>query len=325
MSLERYDRVKQTTSTTGTGSYSLNGTVDGFDTFSSRLSTGSVVEYCCTDGTDYEVGEGTFASGGLSRDTILQSSNGDAAVNWGSGDKDIFITLPASRLYTTDTTVTVNLDEDAIAAVFRAYASQTANIAEWQDSGGAALVVIDKDGNVGIGADNLTNELQIERSGMCSVKVKSDTDTITFTIERGATNKYAAHSFMTNGSFRWSIGMDNDGTDNFYIGDNLFATKKYLKFDRSTTNIALPNDNSKLFFGAGEDASIYYDGSDLIINTQEVGSGNLVLNGDLVLNSYTDATRPSPGVAGRIIWNTDDGIPNFDNGTNWVLADGTTT
>ena len=48
-------------------------------------------------------------------------------------------------------------------------------------------------------------------------------------------------------------------------------------------------------------------------------------NGDLVAQSYTDGTRPSPGSPGRVIWNTDDGKPNWDNGTNWVLSDGTTT
>lgn len=47
--------------------------------------------------------------------------------------------------------------------------------------------------------------------------------------------------------------------------------------------------------------------------------------GDRVLTSYTNATRPTVGVAGRIIFNTDDGQLNIDDGTNWTLPDGTTT
>jgi hypothetical protein len=46
---------------------------------------------------------------------------------------------------------------------------------------------------------------------------------------------------------------------------------------------------------------------------------------DVLLPTYTNATRPAPGTAGRLIFNSDDGQINIDDGTNWTLPDGTTT
>lgn len=99
MALVLDDRVKESTPTVGTGSYGLNGAVTGFQAFSAALSDGDTTYYCVTDGVDWEVGIGTYASTGdeIARTTILSSSNSGSAVSWGSGDKDIFVTLPASK------------------------------------------------------------------------------------------------------------------------------------------------------------------------------------------------------------------------------------
>ena len=94
------DRIKETTTTTSTGTYTLGGAVSGFETFTANLSNGDTTYYCCTDGTDFEVGLGTFASSGttLARTTIISSSNSNNAVNWSSGSRDIFCTLPGSKV-----------------------------------------------------------------------------------------------------------------------------------------------------------------------------------------------------------------------------------
>lgn len=98
MALVVADRVKETTTTTGTGTYTLAGAVDGFQSFAA-IGNGNTCYYACSDGSDYEVGIGTFTLAGttLARTAILESSNSDAAVNWGAGTKDIFVTLPASK------------------------------------------------------------------------------------------------------------------------------------------------------------------------------------------------------------------------------------
>lgn len=99
--MQFFDRVQQTTATTGTGTYTLSASAaDGFVAISSRYADGAEVPYCCTDDTDFEVGVGTYTASGntLSRDTILASSNSGAAVSWGSGDKKLFVTLPAAAV-----------------------------------------------------------------------------------------------------------------------------------------------------------------------------------------------------------------------------------
>ena len=99
MALVLKDRVKETTTTTGTGTYTLGGAVTGFQSFTSVLSNADTTYYCCTDGTNFEVGLGTFTSSGttLARTTVLESSNSNNAVNWTSGTRDIFITQPAEK------------------------------------------------------------------------------------------------------------------------------------------------------------------------------------------------------------------------------------
>jgi len=94
------DRVKETSTTTGTGTFTLAGAATGFQSFS-VIGNGNSTYYCIVDSSAgaWEVGIGTYTSSGttLSRDTILESSNSGSAVNFGSGNKDVFVTYPAER------------------------------------------------------------------------------------------------------------------------------------------------------------------------------------------------------------------------------------
>ena len=94
------DRVQETFTTTGTGSISLGGAVAGYQAFSAVLSNSGTCYYAATDGTNWEIGLGTYATSGdvLARTTILASSNAGSAVNWAAGTKSIWLTLPASAI-----------------------------------------------------------------------------------------------------------------------------------------------------------------------------------------------------------------------------------
>ena len=96
------DRVKETSTTTGTGTFDLAGAEIGFESFVSGVGDGNQTYYAISnDGTaEFEVGFGTVtdaATDTLSRDTIISSSNSDALVDFSAGTKTVFCTLPASR------------------------------------------------------------------------------------------------------------------------------------------------------------------------------------------------------------------------------------
>ena len=76
MALVIKDRVKETTATTGTGAYTLAGAISGFEAFS-EIGNSNTTYYGCSDGTDFEVGIGTYTLSGttLTRTTILESSS----------------------------------------------------------------------------------------------------------------------------------------------------------------------------------------------------------------------------------------------------------
>lgn len=95
------DRVKETTSTTGTGTITLAGAVSGFQSFSA-IGNGNSTFYTIAGGGEWEVGIGTYTSSGttLSRDTVLSSSNSGSLVNFSAGTKDVFVTYPSERTIT---------------------------------------------------------------------------------------------------------------------------------------------------------------------------------------------------------------------------------
>ena len=117
MALVIKDRVKETTATSGAGTYTLAGASTGFESFAS-VGDGNTTYYCCTDGTNFEIGIGTYTASGttLARTTILQSSNSDSAVSWAdTSAKNIFCTLPAEKIIFQDANdVVPEVDSTAI-------------------------------------------------------------------------------------------------------------------------------------------------------------------------------------------------------------------
>jgi hypothetical protein len=102
MALVINDRVKETTTTTGTGAVSLGGAVTGFETFAAGVGNSNTTYYAIVHQTaaEFEVGLGTLDgdSSDLTRTTVISSSNSDSAVDFAAGTKDVFCTIPASKL-----------------------------------------------------------------------------------------------------------------------------------------------------------------------------------------------------------------------------------
>ena len=118
MALVLADRVKETTTTAGTGTVTLLGASTGYQSFS-VVGNGNTTYYTIAgQGTsEWEVGVGTYTLSGttLARTTVLASSNSGSLVNFSAGTKDVFVTYPAGRSVTgatglteNDTTITAN-------------------------------------------------------------------------------------------------------------------------------------------------------------------------------------------------------------------------
>jgi len=103
MALVINDRVKQNSTTTGTGAFTVAGTLVGFDTFADGIGGSNTTYYAIVnvgaDPSEWEVGLGTLNAGAtvITRTEVITSSNSDALVNFTGGTKDVCCILPASK------------------------------------------------------------------------------------------------------------------------------------------------------------------------------------------------------------------------------------
>ena len=119
MALVLDDRVKATSTTTGTGTLNLSGAVSGFQTFVAGVGNGNTTYYAIVnrDESEWETGVGTVTDAStdtLARTTVIASSNSDSAVDFSAGTKDVFTTLPASKAVYEDASSDVTLPNDLI-------------------------------------------------------------------------------------------------------------------------------------------------------------------------------------------------------------------
>ena len=111
MALVLKDRVKETSTTAGTGTLTLDGAASGFQSFAA-VGNGNTTYYAIVDPItgDWEVGLGTYTSSGttLSRTTVLSSSNSGSLVNFAANQKDVFVTYPSEKSVYEDASNVVN-------------------------------------------------------------------------------------------------------------------------------------------------------------------------------------------------------------------------
>lgn len=142
MALVLADRVRETTTTVGTGPIALAGAATGYQSFS-VIGNGNTTYYCIAgQGTsEWEVGIGAYASSGtiLSRTTILASSNGGLIVNFSSGTKDVFVTYPSEK--------SVNLDSSGLLSAPAGLASGVPTFLATPTSSNLAAIVTDETGS----------------------------------------------------------------------------------------------------------------------------------------------------------------------------------
>ena len=200
MALTISDRIKETTTTTGTGTYNLGGAVTGFETFTANLSNSDTTYYCCTDNTDFEVGLGTFASSGttLARTTILASSNSNNAVSWSSGTRTIFCTLPSAK--------TIVLDASGNASVGGTITATGTSVFTNLDISGD----VDVDGT--LEADAVTVNGTALNTVIAGVTVTNATNSAHVSVaDNESTNEENLIPFIEDASATGNVGLESDG------------------------------------------------------------------------------------------------------------------
>ena len=200
------DRVRETTVTTGTGTIDLGGAVTNFETFTANLSNGDTTYYAIVDNTNnaFEVGLGTFATGSpntLARTSIIASSNSNSAVTLGSGTKDVFITIPASKLVVEDGSNNVAIGGTVTATAFSGSGASLTGVDVVNDTSPQLGGNLDMNGNDIITTSNADLELAPNGTGKVVVKGNSNQGAIKLNCEansHGQTIIAAPHSESAN-------------------------------------------------------------------------------------------------------------------------------
>jgi hypothetical protein len=305
------DRVKETSTTTGTGTFSLGGAVSGFQTFVAGVGGGNTTYYAIVNdtGTEFEIGIGTVTDSGtdtLSRDTILESSNSDSAVSFSSGTKTVFCTLPAEKVVVTPgsgamtisppTDLTVDAGNDI---VFDAAGNAIRFKSNGTEVGQASLAsqdltilssVSDKDlifkGNDG-GSTITALTLDMSDAGTATFNhdiILGDNSKAQF----GAgldLNVYhsGSHSYIENNTGDLVLLNNSDDKDIiFQSDDGSGGTTTYFYVDGSGSRIIFEQitrhmDNIYAGFGSDADLRIFHDGSNSKIQQSSGATGDLII------------------------------------------------
>jgi hypothetical protein len=278
------DRVRETSTTTGTGTFSLAGAVTGFVSFSSAFGNGVSVYYVAALGAEWEIGIGTTGAGTLSRDTVIASSaGGTTKVTFSAGAKDVFCSIPAVGLVTTDDVASTN----------------TAN------------KVVKRDGSGNFAAGTITANLTGNVSGSSGS-----------TTGNAATATALQTARNINGvSFNGTADITVAAAAGTLTGNTLASgvTASSLTSVGTLTSLTVTNASSAAPFAVNSNNAnaVYYD----LTNAQNSGSFRLAVYGTtafgvaaLVSRAAVEGTTPNGLVVGAVTSGANGGPIEFQTG-----------
>ena len=214
MALVLNDRVKETTTTTGTGAVALGGAVSSFETFGAGVGNNNTTYYAIVHQTanEFEVGLGTLdgTSANLTRTTVISSSNSDAAVNFSAGTKDVFCTFPASKAVFKDASDNTNFADDE-KIVFGA----GTDLEVFHDSSGSGTDNI-------IQTPNVSHNLRL-KSDTILLQSRGGTNLASFTNGGGMTLNGAYTMPSADGSANQVLQTDGAGSVSFATASGVSA------------------------------------------------------------------------------------------------------
>ena len=303
------DRVRETTTTTGTGTLDLAGAVSGFRTFVSGIGDGNVTYYAIVHRTaaEFEIGIGTVTDAStdtLSRTTVLSSSNSNSAVSFSAGTKDVFCTQPASKAVFEDNNADVTLPDDLIlgsdSAVLKFGADSDTTLTH-TDGTGLTL--------------NSTNKLTFNDTGTF-IHSNADGD---LDLSADGTNADAIKLTSSGGITLDAAGdiiLDADG-DNITIKDG----------SNTALDIVL-NGTTDVTLDAPGDIILDADGGDVFFKDGGTTFGSATnTSGNLIIKSGTTTALTFSGanvtIAGDLTVSGDDITMGTNTAGNLLIADGT--
>mgnify|MGYP003146845919 CR=1 FL=1 len=307
------DRVKETSTTTGTGQFTLSGAITGFETFAAGIGNSNTTYYAIAHQTanEFEVGFGTLdgSSANIARTSIISSSNSDAAVNFSAGTKDVFCTLPSSKIslpspkeYGSSSNpiiITTKVGTKTTAHPYSGQGSSSAYFLNGLEAPAIRLSGVDSSYKYYYRFDtsHSSNSGHPLRFYLEADKTTAYTTGVTTNGSGGSAGDYvqiavdantpnilfyqcSSHGYMGNHTV--SIGNDFNGDVN--LRDNLDLA-----------------DSKKIKIGNSDDLQIYHDGSNSFIDNSS-GAGALVLkpsgstlitnsSGQNIISQQTDAAH----------------------------------
>ena len=313
------DRVRETTTTTGTGTLDLGGAVSGFKTFVSGIGDGNVTYYAIVHRTsaEFEIGIGTVTDAStdtLSRTTVLSSSNSNSAVTFTAGTKDVFCTQPASKAVFEDNNDDVTLPDDLIlgsdSSVLKFGADSDTTLTHTDGTGltlnstnkltfGDAASFVQQSSN---GVLRIDGEATVDINASTAVtisndlKLDSDSAVLGFGADNDITLTHAADTGLTlNGTFAATSVTANSGV----VVDNI--TIDGTEIDLSSGSLTID---------VAADIILDADGANVTI--KDGGTTTL----DIVSNGATDVTLDAPG---DIFLDADGGNVTIKDGGTSIL------
>ena len=285
------DRVRETTTTTGTGTLDLGGAVSGFRTFVSGIGDGNVTYYAIVHRTaaEFEIGIGTVTDAStdtLSRTTILSSSNSNSAVSFSAGTKDVFCTQPASKAVFEDNNADVTLPDDLIlgsdSAVLKFGADSDTTLTHTDGTGltlnstnkltfndTGTFIHSNADGDLDLSADGTNaDSIKLASSGGITLDAAGDiildADGDNITIKDGSNT---ALDIVLNGTTDVTLDAPGDIILDADGGDVFFK-------DGGTTFGSATNPSGNLIIKSGTTTALTFSGANVTI------AGDLTVSGD---------------------------------------------
>ncbi len=297
MAFKIEDRVKESTVTTGTGTLTLDAAVTNFERFSANLSNSDTTYYAIVDNTNntFEVGLGTYSSNTLARGTIFASSNSGNKVDLGVGTKEVFITVPASKIVVEDGSNNVAIGGTVTATAFSGSGASLTGVDVVNDTSPQLGGNLDVNGNDIISASGNAN-IEVAPHGTGGLVVKGNNTgsenqgKIILNCQNnshGQTLKSQPHSASASNTLLLPSGS-NDGSAQALVAVDITQT---LTNKTLTSPVIETLTGSTITLDSAGDITLDAGGADVTLKDDGTTYGSLTnSSGELVVKSGSTPT-----------------------------------